>query len=544
MKGKHDKRGDGKTPKVSKLRIGWRVDDDLHPTYWRYNEHAKKGEQKDSDLVTIDPRNMANHCAIVAQSGSGKSYFLGRIIEELLLETRSRCLVFDPNSDFSKIFSTKDEQNWEEDPGKLSYNSDTGLGFLTHERVKKEFEDRWRKIYITVHKYGCNSDSYHQQLFIPWEFLSAEFIAADVEPAHRVGIMHCHEFMKRFGLIYNLRDREGEDEKKERSFILEARTVLEQIRNVGTTEFRERIESYFDEAKKESSIRKLMDYILPLTAAIGTLSVSGLGSKLISIEDKIESEKKIKEILEFFENATKEDLLATLTTSIDYIKPEVENQYFGIMDFYRVRGLISEKAFNPSGLRFEKTRLDVIDLASLDSTFEKLSVVDAVLRREWETARNSYATALEVEAEADFRAPTFIIIDEAHNLVPSDKKRPAAEALREQIRTIAAEGRKFGLFLILVTQRPDKLDRLVVSECRNVAVMRLGSGAVLENSRSILGLEDIEEHILKRCLGFRKGRAVLIGPWAGGDPVFTYSAARRTQEGGRDLKADNWAIPI
>ena len=120
MKDKHESDTSGKTRQMSLPRIGWRVDDKLHPTYWVYNENAEKGGQKDSDLLIPDPENMANHCVIVAQSGSGKSFFLGRIIEELLLETRCRCLIFDPNSDFSKVYSTKDKENWENDPNKPS----------------------------------------------------------------------------------------------------------------------------------------------------------------------------------------------------------------------------------------------------------------------------------------------------------------------------------------------------------------------------------------------------------------------------------------
>ena len=118
----------------SRLRIGWRKDDDLHPTYWVYAEHPKKGEQKDSDLVVVDPVNIANHCVIVAQSGSGKSFFLGRIVEEILLETKSRCLIFDPNSDFSKVYLSKGEENWKDDPETSSYDIDSGLGFLTHDK--------------------------------------------------------------------------------------------------------------------------------------------------------------------------------------------------------------------------------------------------------------------------------------------------------------------------------------------------------------------------------------------------------------------------
>ena len=51
---------------------------------------------------------------------------------------------------------------------------------------------------------------------------------------------------------------------------------------------------------------------------------------------------------------------------------------------------------------------------------------------------------------------------------------------------IAAEGRKYGLFLILVSQRPDKLDHPILSECANKAIMRLDSRTIVQLVREKL----------------------------------------------------------
>jgi DNA helicase HerA-like ATPase len=77
----------------------------------------------------------------------------------------------------------------------------------------------------------------------------------------------------------------------------------------------------------------------------------------------------------------------------------------------------------------------------------------------------------------DTRVPIFLVLDEAHNFVP-EEPRNRVEALRDQFRTIAAEGRKYGVFLILVSQRPDKLDYLILPECANKAIMRLDSRTI------------------------------------------------------------------
>jgi len=74
------------------LVLGWKVTQMLEPKYW-LGDAPKAGRQPDSELVSVPGEDFATHSVIVAQSGSGKSYFLGRLIEELLVRTKAKCLV-------------------------------------------------------------------------------------------------------------------------------------------------------------------------------------------------------------------------------------------------------------------------------------------------------------------------------------------------------------------------------------------------------------------------------------------------------------------
>src|SRR5712691_8534306 len=56
----------------------------------------------------LDPRLLGCHTAVLAQSGSGKSFMIGRLLEELLLKTKARIVVLDPNSDFVRLPETDD----------------------------------------------------------------------------------------------------------------------------------------------------------------------------------------------------------------------------------------------------------------------------------------------------------------------------------------------------------------------------------------------------------------------------------------------------
>jgi len=94
-----------------------------------------------------------------------------------------------------------------------------------------------------------------------------------------------------------------------------------------------------------------------------------------------------------------------------------------------------------------------------------------------------------------------------------------------------------------VSQRPDKLDPLVLSECENKVIMRIGSESVLNTTVELLGLEDIPTKSINRVLDFQTGRGILAGNWITDTHCFFYSAARRTAEGGKGLSAKWWAEP-
>ena len=106
---------------------------------------------------------------------------------------------------------------------------------------------------------------------------------------------------------------------------------------------------------------------------------------------------------------------------------------------------------------------------------------------------------------------------------------------------IAAEGRKYGLFLILLTQRPDKINASVLLECHNFAIMKIGSESMLEQLKDIMGLPTTAG--LKKCLNYPPGFVQLYGKWK--KPLTeVYSFSRRTVEGGRNLQAKHWALPF
>ena len=75
---------------------------------------------------------------------------------------------------------------------------------------------------------------------------------------------------------------------------------------------------------------------------------------------------------------------------------------------------------------------------------------------------------------ADKSVPILLVCEEAHRYAPQDKEL-GFEPTRRSISRIAKEGRKYGISLGLVTQRPSEISEAILSQCNTLFVMRLSN---------------------------------------------------------------------
>jgi DNA helicase HerA-like ATPase len=80
-----------------------------------------------------------------------------------------------------------------------------------------------------------------------------------------------------------------------------------------------------------------------------------------------------------------------------------------------------------------------------------------------------------------------IVIDEAHSICPPDPVTPVEQVLTERVVQIAAEGRKYGLWLLLSTQRPTKIHPNALTQCDNLGLMRMSSPRDLAELSGLFG---------------------------------------------------------
>jgi DNA helicase HerA-like ATPase len=108
--------------------------------------------------------------------------------------------------------------------------------------------------------------------------------------------------------------------------------------------------------------------------------------------------------------------------------------------------------------------ISIVDVSGVPS--EVTSVVVSVL------ARMVFDYAIWSRTEA--QRPLLLVCEEAHRYVPKDETS-GGQAVRKILERIAKEGRKYGVSLGLITQRPSDLAEGVLSQCGTIISMRLNN---------------------------------------------------------------------
>ena len=136
--------------------------------------------------------------------------------------------------------------------------------------------------------------------------------------------------------------------------------------------------------------------------------------------------------------------------------------------------------------------------------------------------------AMGLRVSGRFEWPIFIFIEEAHRFVPPGNRTKSSYI----IKMIAAEGRKFGVFLTLITQRPSKIDQDVLSQCNSQIILRITNP---KDQRAVQDAsEQLGESLMRDLPGLNVGEAIIVGPLTR-VPLIVKVRERISREGGADI---------
>lgn len=164
-------------------------------------------------------------------------------------------------------------------------------------------------------------------------------------------------------------------------------------------------------------------------------------------------------------NLEREGWLKRKELFITYDKTCPYNSVRGII--WRLNRLYNEGIFSKD-IREIEDGLNMGKLIVIQGNTRILQVFSTYLLNNLYHRRRDYKDALYKKTTAEYFPPFIVVTDEAHNFAPKGYDSPSKSILKE----ISQEGRKYGTFLILATQRPTLLDETITAQLNTKFIFR------------------------------------------------------------------------
>lgn len=152
-----------------------------------------------------------------------------------------------------------------------------------------------------------------------------------------------------------------------------------------------------------------------------------------------------------------------------------------------------------------KANVSIIDLSGIP--FEVLSITVSLVSRLLFDFAFHYSKARHMTG-VDNDIPFLLVCEEAHNYIPRNSES-SFKASKQSIERIAKEGRKYGLSLMVVSQRPSEVSDTIFSQCNNFVALRLTN----DNDQSYIKslLPDSSGSLIDSLPTLGQGEAIVVG---------------------------------
>ena len=196
--------------------------------------------------------------------------------------------------------------------------------------------------------------------------------------------------------------------------------------------------------------------------------------------------------------------------------------------FDKQSGIFSTNEHIPLADMFRPGRCTILDLSDIEQ-HEQQVIVGTLLRRV--NKARMLTTRGEVSAGENFlNYPVFTLLEEAHRFAPAGANVVSTHVLKQ----ILSEGRKFGVGIGMITQRPGKLDQDVLSQCMTQIIMRIVNP--IDQQTVAQSVEAVGRSMLAELPALTKGQAVISGVGVN-TPVMCRIRPRLTAHGGETFDA-------
>ncbi len=167
----------------------------------------------------------------------------------------------------------------------------------------------------------------------------------------------------------------------------------------------------------------------------------------------------------------------------------------------------------------------VFQMSDIDVEEQRV-IVATILRRIYNARLDTVRGMItDPTSEKYLNYPVFVILEEGHRFAPQN----ASVVTTPLLKMVLSEGRKFGVGICIISQRPGKLDQDVLSQCMTQVIMRIVNPIDQQSIAS--GVESAGRDILDELPALTKGQAIIAGA-AVNTPVLCQVRKRFTEDGG------------
>jgi len=133
-----------------------------------------------------------------------------------------------------------------------------------------------------------------------------------------------------------------------------------------------------------------------------------------------------------------------------------------------------------------------------------------------------------------FIAPVLVVIEEAHVFIPKDEQTETKYFASK----VAREGRKFGLGLVIVSQRPRGIDANILSQMGSMAVMRMIQPD--DQMHVSAASESLSKDLIDELTSLNPGEAILAGQWVNLPTFVKVDEVKERKIGGDQKAVEQW----
>jgi len=468
---------------------------------------------KDYDIKINIDKFFGSHSAILGNTGSGKSCTIASMLQQLFKKenfsaTGATFIIFDTNGEYRQAFNNLRIENSDIDIYYTSLNDEKNPFYLPHHFINIE---EWELLLQASEK---------AQLPILRNALGFATLFEEYQDTECKKKIKNHIIASCILEVYNSSDSPITKYQK-----------IQSLFNKAEFDNYEKIEGYngkFGNFANEQNEEKFLN-VMQENLLIDEFKIPNYKEGVYFDFEKLTEYLELAILYEEANgNRQIRNFCASLLTRAEIIKHR--------KDFYFLRKENEElKNYLLTFLGIDKenftkkTQITIIDLNEVED--EIVEIISSVFTRilfdflKKQKNRNIF--------------PINLILEEAHRYIAYDSKRTFLRASQIFDR-VAKEGRKYGLFLMISSQRPSELSKTVLSQCNNFIVHRI------QNPDDLLHIRQMTPHIsdtiLKKLPSIPTQHALIFGNAVNIPALFKVNEANPLPKSDNNEVSNNWFV--